>query len=310
MRRSGDTFGRIQYGLVWSPRLKSGLIKARFTDSPFVPGECKEATARTPPLQLSTVGGGAVKNQFFADKHDYFKYDLWLEVAEKLKEKGIQRLAFIPMLTPVDSSKEGRKVSYPEGKRRRRLYGFLQFCLGSKRRSITRLREFLCDEPFEYHPYRDEDDKGFQNGSWDAYFNAIPHEWLRDAAILMDPDIGLEPKEAPSDKHVTYKNVGSVLSRCSGNWVVLVVQFLSKGNAHVRERQLQEKLEKLEELHKQLPPGLANLGSIVWVAEKGRTGLPGELALFAIGASSQTSIRLQALLRRYKKAHDLLYGHS
>jgi hypothetical protein len=126
----------------------------------------------------------------------------------------------------------------------------------------------------------------------------------------MDPDIGLEPKEAPSDKHVTYKNVGSVLSRCSGNWVVLVVQFLSKGNAHVRERQLQEKLEKLEELHKQLPPGLANLGSIVWVAEKGRTGLPGELALFAIGASSQTSIRLQALLRRYKKAHDLLYGHS
>ncbi len=51
MRRSGDTFGRIQSGLVWSPRLKNGLIKARFTDSPFAPGECKEATARTPPLQ-------------------------------------------------------------------------------------------------------------------------------------------------------------------------------------------------------------------------------------------------------------------
>jgi hypothetical protein len=25
----------------------------------------------------------SVKNQWFADRHDYFKYDLWLEVAKK-----------------------------------------------------------------------------------------------------------------------------------------------------------------------------------------------------------------------------------
>ena len=56
-----------------------------------------------------------MKNQFFADKHDYFKYDLWLEVAEKLKEKGIGCLTLIPMATPDDSTKEGSKISYTEG---------------------------------------------------------------------------------------------------------------------------------------------------------------------------------------------------
>ena len=211
------------------------------------------------------------------------------------------------MLTPNDSTKEGQRTTYPGGNRRTRLYGFLQFCLVPNRRSVTRLREFLCDEPFEYHPYRDEDDRGFQNGSWDVYFNAIPCEWLRDSVILIDPDTGLELEEGRTDKHVTYKNIASVVSRCSGNWVVLIVQFLSKGNAQVRERQLQEKLDML---HKELPRGLANLGNILWIAEKVRTGLPGEIALFAIGASGQTSKRLEALLRRYKKAHDLLYGPS
>jgi len=247
-----------------------------------------------------------MKNQYFGDKRDLFKYDLWLHVAKQLE--GITSLTFIPMLTPNDSTNEGRKTTYPEGKRRKRLYGFLKFCLvpnRPNRRSVTRLREFLCDEPFEYHPYRDEDDKGFQNGSWDVYFNAIPCEWLRDAVILIDPDTGLEPKDGPSDKHVTYKNIASVVRRCSGNWVVLIVQFLSKKNAHVRERQLQEKLDML---HKELPPGLANLGSILWIAEKTKTGLPGELSLFAIGASGQTSKGLAAVLRRYAKAHSLAHG--
>ena len=137
-----------------------------------------------------------MNNEYSADKHDYFKYDLWLEIAENVK--GIRKLTFIPMLTP----KREPKAAYPLGKRRERLYRFLQSCLAPQRRSITRLREFLSDEPFEYHPYRDEDDKGFQNGSWHAYFDAIPRAWLQDAVALIDPDTGLGSNEEKSDKHV------------------------------------------------------------------------------------------------------------
>jgi hypothetical protein len=187
------------------------------------------------------------------------------------------------------------------------LYGFLQFCLVPKRRSITRLREFLCDEPFEYHPYRDDDDKGFQDGSWNAYFNAVPREWLCDAAILIDPDTGLETKtdywkKHPS-KHITYHNIADVLSRCSGNSVVMVFQFLQK-KAELREGDMKERSQRLNEI---LRSTMENRGSIHWIAEKTSKGL-GELAFFVIGAGSESSNGLERLLDDYAQAHGLHIG--
>ncbi|MGO8787064.1 MAG: hypothetical protein ACLQVL_06735 [Terriglobia bacterium] len=245
-----------------------------------------------------------MKNQFFADKHDYFKYDLWLQVAEA---KRVKSLTFIPMLTPNDTTKEGRRVSYQEGKRRKRLYCFLQFCLVPKRRSITRLREFLCDEPFEYHPYRDDDDKGFQDGSWNAYFNAVPHEWLSDAAILIDPDTGMETKKdfwkRDPEKYITYQNIATVVSRCSGDSVVVVFQFLQK-MADLRERDLEHRRERLQET---LCSGRKVGGLVHWIAEKTSKGL-GDLAFFVIGIGPDRPNRLEILLKDYAEAHGLCVG--
>jgi hypothetical protein len=219
------------------------------------------------------------------------------------KVGGVKRLTFIPLLTPNNSTKEGAKTTYQEGKRRKRLYGFLKFCLVPNRRSVTRLREFLCDEPFDYHPYRDEDDKGFQNGSWAAYFNAIPCEWLKDAAVLIDPDTGLEPKKGRTDHHITYESISQVASRCSGNWVILIVQFTLRGDAHRRRPRLDNQLKRLKE---ELSRTRSSFGTVLWIAEKTKTGLPGEIALFAIGAGGRTAGNLETLLRRYEKRHGLL----
>jgi hypothetical protein len=255
---------------------------------------------------LRRVGDGIVKNQFFADKRDYFKYDLWLDIAERMP--GIKSLTLVPMLIPDDSTNEGRITSYTEGKRRKRLYGFLQFCLVPKRRSITRLREFLRDEPFEYHPYRDMDDKGFQDGSWDAYFNAVPREWLCDAATLIDPDIGLERKKGSRNEHpekyFTCENIANVVGRCSGNSVVVVFQFL-QNNANRREGDLNERGKRL---HGTLRSVQSYHGPVRWVAEKIRTGL-GQLAFFVIGAGSESPMSLDRVLGKYGKTHDLCVGH-
>jgi hypothetical protein len=242
-----------------------------------------------------------LKNQFFADKHDYFKYDLWLEVAEKVV--GRKRLTLIPMLTP---DREPKAV-YPPGKRRERLYQFLQSCLALQGRSITRLREFLHDESFEYHPYRDEDDKGFQNRSWDAYFEAIPQEWLRDAAILIDPDTGLEPTGRRSDKHVSYHNIKRVVGKCRGNWVVLIVQFTLLGNANQRKARLDYQLQRLQD---ELRQSRTSFGSGYWIAEKTRTDLPGVVAMFVIGANGQSARSLKGVLRSYSQRHELLLRSS
>jgi len=245
-----------------------------------------------------------VKNQFFGDKHDYFKYDLWLQIAEAKRTKN---LTFIPMLTPNDTTKEGGRVSYSEGRRRKRLYGFLQFCLVPKRRSITRLREFFCDEPFEYHPYRDDDDKGFQEGSWDAYFKAVPREWLCDAAILIDPDTGLETKtdfwKRHPQKHITYRNIADLIGRCSGSSAVVVFQFLQK-LASQREPDLNERSERL---HETLGSAEPNPGSVHWIAEKTSNGL-GELAFFVLGVGAEGSTGLAGILEDYAEVHGLRVG--
>lgn len=248
-----------------------------------------------------------MKNQFFGDKRDYFKYDLWLELAEKMN--GIKSLTFIPMLTRNDSTKEGRKVSYSEGKRRKRLYGFLQFCLAPERRSITRLREFLCDESFEYHPYRDEDDKGFQDGSWDAYFSAIPREWLRDAAILVDPDVGLETKtdfwKTQPEKYVTCEQIEKVVSRSCQSSVFLLFQFLQK-KADLRLRDLKERRGRLHKV-------LSNLhswgNSVYWLSERAGRGL-GDLAFLVWGSDPKADARLRPVLRDYARKHSLRFGGS
>lgn len=133
-----------------------------------------------------------MKNQWFGDRHDYFKYDLWLDLAEKVE--GIRKLTYIPMLTPS-------AAPYEKGKRRERLYAFLQSWRLPECRSVMRMRDFLGAAPFEYRAYHDDDEAGFQDGSWDAYFGDVPQEWLRDAAILIDPDTGLERKSRSWQKH-------------------------------------------------------------------------------------------------------------
>ncbi len=64
-----------------------------------------------------------MKNQYFGDRRDFFKFDLLLDLVECQRSR---RLLFIPMLTPNDGSGEGRFVSYSSGSRRRFLFDFLR----------------------------------------------------------------------------------------------------------------------------------------------------------------------------------------
>jgi hypothetical protein len=237
-------------------------------------------------------GEEALKNQWFGDKRDHFKFDLWLEVAENVK--GIRKLTYIPMLTPS-------VAPYEKGKRRERLYAFLEYWHLPQCRSITRMRDFLGTAPFEYHPYRDDDEAGFQDGSWDAYFRDVQEEWLRDAAILIDPDTGLRPK-APKEpeKYITFDNVADIVRRSSGNSVVLVFQYLQR-NAERREKDL---TEKSRDLHRRV--GSEELGRkhFRWIAERTKKGL-GDLAFFVAAVTSQMADPLDRVLTAYARTHDL-----
>ena len=140
-----------------------------------------------------------MKDQYFGNERDYFKYDLMLDLMCCL---GISRFTNIVMLTPNDRSGHGEQTDYGPGNRRRTLYDFLQMVAkGPKQdRRVVRLQEYFERNypDIEYIPYRDEDDSTRQ-GSYltectrDSYFKGIQASNLQRAVILVDPDIGLCP---------------------------------------------------------------------------------------------------------------------
>src|ERR1700679_1621877 len=75
-----------------------------------------------------------MKNQYFGDARDLFKYDLLLEL---VAIQGGRQLVFIPMLTPNDGTAEGNLTGYKCTTQRPLLYQHLRRALDSGRRKIT-----------------------------------------------------------------------------------------------------------------------------------------------------------------------------
>jgi len=55
-----------------------------------------------------------VKNQYFGDTRDLFKYDLALHIIEGIW--SIRALTFVPMLTPDDGSRQGSRTDHRKGR--------------------------------------------------------------------------------------------------------------------------------------------------------------------------------------------------
>lgn len=175
--------------------------------------------------RAARVATNHVKNQYFADERDLFKYDLLLEVMQAMP--SLERLVLIPMLTPNDAGGQGNKVSYAAGGFRPDVHAFLQACLGARVRDITKLRSLFADRPFEYFPHLDD---AIFSGDRDEYFARIPDDKLQRALIFFDPDTGLEPAGGFAPAHLRYKELAGVMKRAGPTSIAVVIQFLPRRN--------------------------------------------------------------------------------
>lgn len=90
-----------------------------------------------------------MKNQYFGDTRDLFKYDLMLELL--LKNDFLKRFTYIPMLTENVQNFHGRRINYDEaraGTQRSELSSFLAKCEVENRRNIDELNKFF--ESFKF----------------------------------------------------------------------------------------------------------------------------------------------------------------
>jgi hypothetical protein len=151
-----------------------------------------------------------MRNQYFGDERDYHKYSLLLDLAV-----GYSQLTNVIMLTPDDSTGEGRKRNYPAGERPD-LHEFLQTSSG-----VGALRTFFRGRGFSYHHY----DRPFTLDR-ERYFSAISSGWLRDAVVFLDPDTGMEDNRAYArrsgpTKYVFYDEVAALWSRMKDSCLVV-----------------------------------------------------------------------------------------
>jgi hypothetical protein len=172
-----------------------------------------------------------VKNQYFGDRNDYFKYDLLIFLAEALAR--IKRLSAIWMLTQDDGSTDGGGTNYRRGAGNRDLFRFLQANL-AEHRQVSKLKEhfntYWHEEKgfsLEFNSYRDS--TYFTNLERKSYFSEIPIELLQSAVVFLDPDKGLEVKSANGrdlDKYVKFEEVKGIYDKMNPDSCLVIYQHL------------------------------------------------------------------------------------
>lgn len=235
-----------------------------------------------------------MKHQYFGDRRDLFKYDLLLDVLAA--GPGLERLTFVPMLTPDDETREGQRISLSPGGRRPALAAFLSQCRREKRRDLRALREFLRDNRIAYAPYRD--DEFFDPTRRDEYFAAIPASSLAKALVFFDPDVGLEPanprqmRRGGPAKYLRYGEVAEVVRRAEPFCAVVVYQHLQRDKRRIGGDILEKGLELARTLE---------LGSVGYVTDD-------DVVFYGIGTHPSVHEAVLNEFERHGVKHRLAAG--
>ena len=168
-----------------------------------------------------------MKNQYFGDRRDLFKFDLLLDL---MASGRFRQLTYVPMLNQPDSTGEGQLARRDAAGHRPELFEFL-----SERRVAHQLdilhwrRYFSRDKGIVYRAYRDDrEDYSFDGRR--AYFAGIDQDMIRGACLFVDPDIGIERarmKALQRSKYLFIDDLAGLLNR-SQDSLIIVYQHLQR----------------------------------------------------------------------------------
>ena len=176
-----------------------------------------------------------MKNQYFGDNRDLFKYDLIFQI---IKKGLVSHFIFIPMLTPDVSDSETTKR---EGEQRNRckakagwknndLSVFLDKFQDKAKRDIRELTSFFKRQDVGMTIYCGKDEY-FSHQQRREYFAQIGDELLTKSLIFVDPDIGLEVKRS-REKHILYSEVERLYERMDKSSILMIYQHFPREDHH------------------------------------------------------------------------------
>ncbi len=217
-----------------------------------------------------------MKNQYFGDKRDYFKYSLLETLAAEVA--GIERLTCIWMLTANTTNNDGRKqfVAHPHHVR---LATFLQKRRAKGTGTVAEMRAYFKRLPFGFFSYGDRPPPYFGTEGRDKYFRDIPDAVLRRSVVFFDPDNGLEPAVTVTPAHLRHEELAEVFGRMDTTSIAVIYQHLPRIQGSVFWPSIATKL------HRRLA------ASVGYIAE-------GDLAFFVVARDRSELVNVLTVLNK------------
>jgi hypothetical protein len=237
-----------------------------------------------------------MKNEYFGDTRDLFKYDLVLEFLSATKL--INNFTFIPMLTKDENNSYGSKTNYSLAKAgvcRVELKRFLERCLREGRRNISELNNFfkehLSTKNLSLTIYKQNE--YFSHKTREEYFEKIGRKLLTKSVILVDPDIGLEVKsmKGREEKYVTYKEVKLLYDRMDKISVLAIFQFIPRVK---RNKYFAKICKNLKEKVTEVQP-------VYYISDN-------QIVFFILTKGIRSQKIVAKILKKYANRYNLIFG--
>lgn len=169
-----------------------------------------------------------MKNQYFGDNRDLFKYDLIEFILNNNKTSSNNRFTFIPMLTK-NKGTNGNKIHNPVGGGENKLLrAFLKKCRDENRKNIKEIKTYFnLNHNIEIAIYRENE--YFSHKNREEYFEGIDYPLLSNPLIFVDPDNGLEVKWS-NEKHLLYSEVRRLYKLMNDISILMTYQHFPREN--------------------------------------------------------------------------------
>jgi hypothetical protein len=176
-----------------------------------------------------------MKNQYFGDKNDFFKYDLVLDILQGVPT--LNGFTLIRMLTPDDDTNQGRRVNFPQGARRADLFHFFRDHVSLEHRDIGLIQDLFEGKGIPHTLYKPTTYCDFTTRN--EYSQGITKQHVARRLVLLDPDVGFETgthaylRRKDLEKYLFWDDLQSLVAKSDKQTCVMVYQHLQHDKRRV-----------------------------------------------------------------------------
>jgi len=177
-----------------------------------------------------------MKNQYFGDNRDLFKYDLITEIM--LGMVALDKFTFIPMLTPKDTRSDGDDRDIRKAKagfKNEDLVQFLQptHLMKKEERDFRIIKKYFEKKRIKSEIFNYYGNMFFSKKNRSDYFESIGSGLLHNSLVFLDPDNGLEIKKS-TERHILYSEIEGLFNKTGqSKTIIMVIQFFPREKHHL-----------------------------------------------------------------------------